>query len=80
MWIAVRCTGPLLPPSGPLAPAARLAERVPPHGWLRLSAGPGARGRRWYGWSRLALVDAGAPHGWQRWLLLRRSLTTGELA
>jgi SRSO17 transposase len=30
--LAVKCTEPLLPPCGPSAPAARLAERVPPAG------------------------------------------------
>ncbi len=78
--LAVKRTEPLPPPAGPPAPAARLAERVPPECWLRVSAGPGAKGRRWYAWSRVALSTAGAPEGWQRWLLLRRSLHTGELA
>jgi hypothetical protein len=78
--LAVKCTEPLPMPSGPPTPAARLAGRVPPAGWLRISAGLGAKGRRWYGWSRVALDSAGAPEGWERWLLLRRSLTTGELA
>jgi SRSO17 transposase len=31
-------------------------------------------------WSRLPLATAGAPKGWARWLLVRRSLTIGELA
>ena len=78
--LAVKCTEPLPPPSGPPTPAARLAERVPPECWLRISAGWGAKGRRWYGWSRVALTTADAPDGWGRWLLARRSLTTGELA
>jgi hypothetical protein len=78
--LAVKCTELLASPSGPPTPAARLAGQVPPACWLRLSAGHGAKGRRWYGWSRLALDSAGAPAGWARWLLLRRSLTTGELA
>ena len=78
--LAVKSTEPLLPPSRPPMPAARLAGRVPPEGWLRISAGQGAKGRRWYGWSRLPLSTAGAPQGWERWLLVRRSLTTGELA
>jgi SRSO17 transposase len=78
--LAVKCTEPLLAPSGPLTLAARLAERVPPACWLRISVGQGAKGRRWYGWSRVALASAGAPEGWGRWLLLRRSLRTGELA
>jgi SRSO17 transposase len=78
--LAVKRTEPLLPPCGPPAPSARLAERIPPEGWLRISAGQGAKGRRWYAWSRLALSTADAPDGWRRWLLLRRSLRTGELA
>jgi SRSO17 transposase len=78
--LAVKATEPLPSASGPSVPAARLAGRIPPHCWLRLSAGPGAKGRRWYGWSRLPLATAGAPEGWGRWLLVRRSLTTGELA
>jgi SRSO17 transposase len=78
--LAVKRTEPLLPPSGPPASAARLAEHIPPAGWLRISAGQGAKGRRWYGWSRVTLSSAGAPQGWERWLLVRRSLHTGELA
>jgi hypothetical protein len=30
--------------------------------------------------ARLPLATAGAPDGWGRWLLVRRSLRTGELA
>ena len=78
--LAVKSTEPLPPASGPSASAARLAARVPTEGWLRISAGHGAKGRRWYGWSHLPLTAAGAPNGWGRWLLLRRSLRTRELA
>jgi SRSO17 transposase len=78
--LAVKSTEPLPAPSGPRMPAARLAEHIPPACWLRISAGPGAKGRRWYAWSRLPLSSAGAPQGWERWLLVRRSLHTGELA
>jgi len=78
--LAVKCTEPLPSASGPPTPAALQAEHVPPERWLRISAGQGAKGRRWYAWSRLALATADAPNGWARWLLLRRSLTTGELA
>jgi SRSO17 transposase len=78
--LAVKRTEPLPAPSGPPTPAARLAGRIPPECWLRISAGWGAKGRRWYAWSRVALSTAGAPGGWGRWLLVRRSLTTGELA
>jgi SRSO17 transposase len=79
--LAVKATEPLPSPSpcGPSA-AARLAEQIPSWCWLRLSAGQGAKGRRWYGWARLPLASTGAPTGWGRWLLVRRSLRTGELA
>jgi SRSO17 transposase len=78
--LAVKATEPLPSASGPAVAAARLAGQIPSHCWLRLSAGHGAKGRRWYAWSRLALSSAGAPNGWERWLLVRRSLRTGELA
>jgi SRSO17 transposase len=78
--LAVRATEPLPPPSGPPTAAAWLAEQLPPECWLRISAGQGAKGRRWYAWSRVALDSTGTPTGWARWLLVRRSLRTGELA
>jgi SRSO17 transposase len=78
--LAVKRTEPLTLPSGPPVPAARLVERIPSACWLRVSAGHGAKGRRWYAWSHLPLDSTGAPTGWQRWLLARRSLTTGKLA
>jgi SRSO17 transposase len=53
--------------------ADRLAARVPARGWQRLSCGPGSKGERLYDW---ALADAGPG----RYLLIRRSLTSGELA
>jgi hypothetical protein len=42
--LAVKATEPLPPASGPAMPAARLAGRIPPHCWLRLSAGHGGQG------------------------------------
>jgi len=78
--LAVKATEPLPSASGPSVAAARLAERISPACWLRISAGHGAKGRRWYAWSRLTLDGTGTPPGWQRWLLVRRSLRTGELA
>lgn len=53
--------------------AERLAARVPGRGWQRMSCGPGSKGERLYDW---ALSPAG--NGAQ--LLIRRSLTCGELA
>jgi hypothetical protein len=41
------------------------------------SAPARAKGRRWYAWSHLPLDSTGAPTGWQRWLLARRSLHRG---
>ena len=78
--LAVKRTEPLVGADSERVAAEQLAARVPPERWLRISAGHGAKGRRWYAWSRLPLAIAGAPEGWGRWLLLRRSLTTGELA
>jgi SRSO17 transposase len=80
--LAVKATEPLPPGCGPSAStsAARLTERIEPACWLRISAGQGAKGRRWYAWGRVALSSAAAPDGWQRWLLVRRSLRTGEVA
>ncbi len=51
---------------------ALLAD-LPTDGWERLSAGAGAKGPRWYDWLRLPLV-APLVAGWQRWVLLRRSV------
>jgi SRSO17 transposase len=51
--------------------ASQLAACKP--GEIR-SAGTGARGQRWYGWSWLATASA------QHYLLIRRHLKTGELA
>jgi SRSO17 transposase len=46
---------------------------LPPTGWQRLSAGQGSKGERWYDWLSLPLA-APTLAGWQRWLLVRRSL------
>lgn len=41
--------------------------------WQRLSAGPGAKGERWYDWARVRLFRLPQPP-WEHWLLARRSL------
>jgi SRSO17 transposase len=46
---------------------------LPEEGWVRLSAGDGAKGPRWYDWRWLPLADPLEP-GWRRWLLVRRSV------
>ena len=50
-----------------------LLTQLPDTGWVRLSAGDGAKGPRRYGW-QLISVNAPPLEGWQRWLLVRRSL------
>jgi SRSO17 transposase len=48
---------------------------LPEQGWVRLSAGEGAKGPRWYDWRWLALADPPDPT-WHRWLLVRRRVNT----
>ncbi|MFC9238526.1 hypothetical protein ACFTZK_19055 [Streptomyces decoyicus] len=47
---------------------------VEPHGWNRRSAGNGSKGRRLYDWACIA-TSSPSHH-----LLIRRSISTGELA
>ncbi|WP_425465293.1 IS701 family transposase [Nonomuraea diastatica] len=58
--------------------AAEVAARVADRHWHRYRAGQGAKGPRWYAWA-WAHIDENATNGY-RWLLIRRNLTTGELA
>jgi SRSO17 transposase len=60
--------------------ADELARRVPPRAWQTVSAGRGAKGHRYYDWAFVRLDDDPAGGPAQRWLLLRRNRTTGELA
>jgi SRSO17 transposase len=57
--------------------ADELAARLPPRAWQRLSAGTGAKGHRWYDWAWATIADPGPGC---RYLLIRRSRRTGELA
>jgi SRSO17 transposase len=57
--------------------ADALAARVPARAWQRYSAGEGAKGHRYYDWALISL-DHDKPG--LRWLLVRRSLSTAELA
>jgi len=62
-------------------PAIELARRLPARAWQRLSAGPGAKGPRWYDWALIditdpAVTEGGGPH----WLLIRRRISDGEYA
>jgi SRSO17 transposase len=61
--------------------AVELARRLPAGAWQRMSAGPGAKGPRWYDWALIEAADpavttGGGPH----WLLVRRSISDGEYA
>jgi SRSO17 transposase len=51
---------------------------VPASAWQRLSAGAGAKGPRLYDWARIPIRLLSEPGRY--WLLVRRSLTDGELA
>jgi hypothetical protein len=88
--LAVACNHPLVA-GGRSARADELAARVPARAWQTISAGRGAKGHRLNDWAFVGL-DHGSGHGHgdgggadgadsgQRWLLLRRNRTTGELA
>ena len=61
--------------------AIKLGRLLPARAWQRLSAGPGAKGPRWYDWALIeaadpAVTEGGGPH----WLLIRRSIADGEYA
>ena len=78
--LAIRKSAPVLTPAGPL-PACELARRLPARAWQRLSAGPGAKGPRWYDWALIEAADpAAAEGGGPHWLLIRRRISDGELA
>jgi SRSO17 transposase len=57
--------------------AGALARRLPRAAWQRYSAGAGAKGHRYYDWAWVA-IDPGKTG--YRWLLIRRSRRTRELA
>jgi SRSO17 transposase len=54
-------------------PVKELLSALPEEAWVRLSAGDGAKGPRWYDWQLLPL-NASFQEGWRRWLLVRRKL------
>jgi SRSO17 transposase len=67
--------------------AEAIARDLEPVAWRRLSAGEGTKGPRLYDWAYLELADLDASEyddrragPWTRGLLIRRSLTDGELA
>ena len=66
--------------AGPIR-ADTLTAGLPKQAWQRLSAGPGAKGHRYYDWAWISVegdhtdINSGC---W--WLLVRRNRTSGELA
>jgi len=67
--------------------AEAIARGLEPSAWVRLSAGEGTKGARLYDWAYRELADLAADEfnatlrgTWTRGLLIRRSLTDGELA
>ena len=65
--------------------AIDLAVRLPKPAWQRISAGPGAKGQRWYDWALIETIDSaldGTAVGstGQDWLLIRRRISDGEYA
>jgi SRSO17 transposase len=63
--------------------ADTLLRRVPARAWQCISAGQGAKGHRYSDWAFICLDDNAGDRGnniGQRWLLVRRNRTSGELA
>lgn len=63
--------------------ADTLTASLPTPAWQRLSAGPGAKGQRYYDWALIALSSPDDPDTTDpgcRWLLVRRHPGNGELA
>lgn len=58
--------------------ARELIRHLPWHRWRRISAGKGAHGEREYDWCRVK-ISCELGDG-SRWVMARRSLTTGEIA
>ena len=67
--------------------AEEIAQALDASAWQRLSAGAGTKGARLHDWAYLELADLDAdefnptlPGTWTRGLLIRRSISDGELA
>ena len=81
-WLEARCQAYVLAVSGKdtlwidhvQQSITTILIDLPNDGWERISAGAGSKGLRWYDWRRMALSDP-APTGWQRWVLVRRSIS-----
>lgn len=56
-----------------------LAGAVPKRAWRTITIAAGSKGLRRYAWAWIPVDHDFAP-GWQRWLLIRKSLEDGEMA
>ncbi|WP_406471508.1 IS701 family transposase [Streptomyces hirsutus] len=74
--LAVACSAEVTTGAGKFR-ADVLAVKVPKWAWLKLSAGAGGKGHRFYDW---AVIDLAEPRLGSHQLLIRRNRTTGELA
>jgi SRSO17 transposase len=78
--LAVAKSHPVTTAIGP-RPAIELARRLPARAWQRISAGPGAKGPRWYDWALAEVTDPAVTEGTgPHWLLIRRRISDGEYA
>jgi SRSO17 transposase len=55
----------------------RIADGFEPDQWQRISVGDGRKGPREFDWARIELAKP-EQEGWQKWLVVRRSLVEGE--
>jgi SRSO17 transposase len=79
-----------VPTEAGLLRADKIAAALPKRAWQRRSAGPGAKGQRYYDWALISHLDPASrsdpadpadPTDRQCWwLLVRRHIRTGELA
>ncbi|MGW0771142.1 IS701 family transposase [Streptomyces sp. NPDC002676] len=74
--LAVACSAEMTTGAGTFRVDA-LAAKIPERAWQKLSAGPGAKGHRFYDW---AVIDLAEPEAGRHQLLVRRNRITGELA
>jgi SRSO17 transposase len=75
--LAVACSHRITVPGTIRRRVDQIAADLPRHAWQRYSAGTGSKGPRWYDW---AWIDAQTEGGPGHHVLIRRHITTGELA
>jgi SRSO17 transposase len=75
--LAAACRHRVAAGAGPALRAGELGARLPKRAWQQLPAGEGAKGKRYYDWAWIMIVDSRPGH---RHLLIRRNRSTGELA